>query len=172
MESALPVPFKFVLNTRHYVNAWYVYGISTEDGTGTKLRYVGIADARHLMVLPDATSNPKVREHLLSTQFMLIEVFSSHRTQNEARAAAAAIIREQRPLLNQYGIAYRSKKKPVKCVQNNMVFDSVNAAAEWAGVAAPTMSSHLSRRSGYATVRDMTFEYELPDDNPIEHTSG
>ena len=58
---------------------------------------------------------------------------------------------------------YISKRtqKPVRCIETDMFFNSVKEAAEWAGVAIPTMSSHLTKtKSGGKTVGKYNYHFE------------
>lgn len=65
--------------------------------------------------------------------------------------------------LSKAQVEYMTNKnqKPVRCIETDMVFNSVKEAAEWANVAVPTMSSHLNKnnRSG-KTVGKNQYHFE------------
>lgn len=65
--------------------------------------------------------------------------------------------------LSKAQVEYMTNKnqKPVRCIETDMVFNSVKEAAEWANVAVPTMSSHLNKKNyGGKTVGENQYHFE------------
>jgi hypothetical protein len=52
--------------------------------------------------------------------------------------------------------------KPVMCNETGQVFKSGVEAAKQMGLSASSISSHLSERRGYKTVRGYTFKFVTP----------
>lgn len=73
----------------------------------------------------------------------------------------AITISEHKPYCNINGkpIGNTHKRKQVRCEQTGTLFGSVREAAQAALVTSATMSNHLNKRPGYATIRSKTYGF-------------
>lgn len=149
---------KFQIDITKIQNLYYVY--KAENSAG--LQYVGFVDGRNLFLVPDIVANRYIKAKLMLAPLLTVTVLSVHATERAARAEFTAQVQALRPPLNQYGRATMGgKRKRVRCVETGDAFASVTEAATSIDVAVTTMSNHLNRRRGYATIKGYSYEYAI-----------
>lgn len=123
--------------------------------------YVGCCLFVDVLRAPDAHRNDRWREIAPRYPSLTVEVLSTHQNEADAIASQAFNVILHNAYCNLNGKTVStadSRSSAIKCENDGNVYPSIAAAGKAYGIAATTISNHLNQRSGYKTVRGMTFK--------------
>lgn len=144
------------VDTRNADRLWCLYLHSIPQNGQWVTVFVGLCRYSQVMVSPDARANSAWREMCHNASDVLLTIVATTSDQRQLHNMRHKMITENKPHCNMHG--YRGRgATTVQCDQTGEKWSTVTAAAEHADCAISTMSNHLNRRRGYATIKGNTY---------------
>lgn len=151
------VLFEATVNFKQVNKVYCSYSHSVLYSDGETVMFVGACLFRNVLEGMDARKNSAWREHVSDMDNVILRVPALFENMHEAQNNAAIMIREMKPFCNIYG-SRTGNGGPIRNINEDRSFSSASEACKYYGIAASTLSNHLNNRSGYRTIRGMTFE--------------
>lgn len=143
-------------NNTHYVV--YEHRIILGDGS-EKIAYIGMCQHSELFEYPDAKRNSEWVKFFTTGTLFKVNVLHIVKSVEEAEGLLTfeTLCRPLMPYCNARGHPVTTAQI-IKC-SNGITYPSANAAARSLGISQPALSRHLRGKSGYRSIKGLTFTY-------------
>lgn len=161
----------FDIATKFNKPAWVCFGFFTQGGEALYYGFDKIGRAGNFDYLKKNAAFMDMTRQYADVE-IIFSILSMHRNEDDARYSCMLKTDVYLPLPNR---PVEKTRSFVRCLNDNELFVSQSAAANYYGITASTISNHLNGRRGYEKPNGLQFTWVhgIPQDNePVIDARG